>query len=435
MTSPRFCTLKLLMRMSDNAYSNLLLDNSLESEEFDVRDKKFISTLFYGVIERKLTLDHIISKYKPLNKIDNDILCVLRMGIYQLLYMSSIPDNAAVNESVNLVKQLRKTSASGFVNAVLRNFIRDDKKIDLPADKIERLSIEYSCPEWLVKMWIDQYGENDAVNILKSTVSKPEIAVRVNTIKITSDDLIKRLEDEGITAEKHNMSENCLVLNNSGAIEKLESFRNGLFHVQDMSSQLCCKVLNPSETDIVLDLCAAPGGKSFTLAELMNNKGIIYSCDLHEKRVHLIKSGAERLGITNIKFMTNNAKEYNPELPLADKILCDVPCAGLGVISKKPEIKYKAESEISSLPKIQYEILKTASKYLKIGGELVYSTCSLNKEENDDVIDAFLNENKNYEGVSFFEDIKKSSDGYKMTIFPDDFNSDGFFISKIRRIK
>ena len=231
------------------------------------------------------------------------------------------------------------------------------------------------------------------------------------------------------------MSENCLVLSNSGAIEKLESFKNGLFHVQDMSSQLCCMVLNPSETDIVLDLCAAPGGKSFTLAEIMNNNGSIYSCDLHEKRVNLIKNGAERLGITNINFLTNNAKEYNPELPLADKILCDVPCAGLGVISKKPEIKYKSENEISSLPKIQYEIIKTASKYLKIGGELVYSTCSLNKEENDDVIDAFLKENTDYAGVSFLEDIRKSSDGYKMTIFPDDFNSDGFFISKIRRIK
>ena len=297
MKSPRFQVLELLLRMSANAYSNLLLDNALNNESFDNRDKKFISILFYGIIERQITLDYIISKYssKPLDKIDKDVLCILRIGIYQLLYMSSIPDNAAVNETVNLAKQAHKASASGFVNAVLRNFIRDNKKIILPKDKTQAYSIEYSCPLWLVDKWIKEYGEKNAVQIMASTISKPEITIRVNNLKISSDDLITILENEGIDSKKSELIENCLILENCGSIERLDSFKKGFFHVQDISSQLCCMAIGACENDIVLDLCAAPGGKSFTICELMNNMGKVYSFDLHEKRVNLIKDGANRL--------------------------------------------------------------------------------------------------------------------------------------------
>lgn len=435
MKSPRFQVLELLLRMSENAYSNLLLDNALNNESFDNREKKFISILFYGIIERQITLDYIISKYssKPLDKIDKDVLSILRIGIYQLLYMSSIPDNAAVNETVNLAKQAHKASASGFVNAVLRNFIRDNKKIILPKDKTQAYSIEYSCPLWLVDKWIKEYGEKNAVQIMASTISKPEITIRVNNLKISSDDLITILENEGIDSKKSELIENCLILENCGSIERLDSFKKGFFHVQDISSQLCCMALGTCKNDVVLDLCAAPGGKSFTICEIMNNKGKVYSFDLHEKRVNLIKDGANRLGIKNIICDTGNAKTFNPEIPLADKILCDVPCAGLGVISKKPEIKYKSQQELSSLPEIQYDILRNAVKYLKPGGELVYSTCSLSKEENDEIIDGFLKENTDYEGVSFLTELGQPFGDYKATLFPHSFNSDGFFISKIRR--
>lgn len=437
MQNPRFVALNLLLRMSDKAYSNLVLDKAFDSDIPD-RDKKFISSLFYGVIERCITLDYVIDKYlsKPIAKLDKDVLCILELGVYQLLYMDSVPDNAAVNESVKLAKQAHKTSASGMVNAILRNFIRDDKKIVLPSDVCDKLSVKYSCPVWLVDKWIKDYGKENAIDIMESTVSKPEITVRVNTTKISDDDLIRILCDDGISSVKHEKIKHCLTLSNVGNIERIKAFSDGLFHVQDVSSQLCCMALNPIPDEIILDLCAAPGGKTFTISELTDCRCKIQAFDIHQKRVDLINSGAKRLGLGNIIATCGNAKEYSTNIPLADKILCDVPCAGLGVISKKPEIKYKPKEEIDSLPAIQYDILKNAVRYLKVGGELVYSTCSLSRDENDCVIDKLLDEYTEFEGVSLTDVCGiKLSDDYKASIFPSSFRSDGFFISKIRRIK
>lgn len=433
MATARFVVLQMLMRMEQNAYSNLVLDQTLEESNLIPQDKKFASCLFYGVIERRLTLDYIVQYYstKPIKKLNNEILQILRMGLYQLLYMSSVPESAAVNESVKLTRQIKMQSAGGFVNAVLRNFIRNGKKISFPENDLKRLSIEYSCPEWLIDKWNKEYGKSALKSILESTVNEQnEFSLRVNTTLISTEELLKILSEEGITAEQDALMKNCVHVINAGSPEKWKAYEKGYFHVQDISSQLCCQAVNPKNGETVLDLCAAPGGKTFTMAELMENQGNIYAFDLHQKRVDLINSGAERLKLTCITAKTGNAKEFNSEIPLADRILCDVPCAGLGVIGKKPEIKYKNPKELEKLPEIQYAILENAAKYLKPGGELVYSTCSLSLDENDKVIDRFLSEHKNFEGCNVLD-----KDTYKLTVFPDDYHGDGFFISKVRRMK
>lgn len=433
--STRFTVLELLNKMDNGAYSNIALDSMLKSVDYSDRDKAFVSRLFYGILERKLTLEYIISMYsdKPLHKLDNIIVNILKIGLYQLKYMDSVPDNAAVNETVNLAKQAKKVSASKFVNALLRHFIRDNKSINYPEDPIKRLSVEYSCNYELVDKICSDYSYDQAEKFLKSSLEPHKNYIRVNTLKTISDELTTELLNYGIHAEKSPYLADCLYVDKINNLENCRLFSEGYFHIQDLSSQLCCKVLNPQPNDTIIDLCAAPGGKTLTIAEMLNNKGRIIAADLHEKRVKLISKAAERLDIDIIETMQNDAKIYNSQIPLADKILCDVPCSGFGVIRSKPEIKYTELEKIKKLPDIQYEILSTASQYLKKNGELVYSTCTINKAENDAIIDRFLNEHKNFEPVEIMQEYKIYN-GYKATIFPEHFGCEGFFISKIRKV-
>ncbi len=434
--STRFTVLELLNKMNNGAYSNLVLDSMLKATDFSERDKSFISRLFYGILERKLTLEYIISMYsgKPLHKLDSVIINILKIGLYQLKYMDSVPDNAAVNETVNLTKYARKSSASGFVNAILRRFIRDEKNISYPKDKIQRLSIKYSCNPELVKKLCSEYSFELAENLLSASVEPHKTFIRVNTLKISAKNLIDKFSECGISAEETELLNNCLVVNKISNLENCQLFLDGYFHIQDFSSQLCCATLNPQPGETVIDLCAAPGGKTFTIAELMNNQGHIIAADLHEKRVNLIRKTAEGLGIEIIKTIQNDAKKFNEKFPLADKILCDVPCSGFGVIRSKPELKYVDLDTVKKLPEIQYEILSMSSKYLKKGGELVYSTCTINRSENDYVIDKFLSEHKNFEPVEVMQEYDDFN-GHKATIFPKHFGCEGFFISKIRKVE
>lgn len=433
--STRFTVLELLNKMDNGAYSNLVLDAALKATDYSDRDKSFVSRLFYGILERKITLEYIISMYsdKPLHKLDDIVVNILKIGLYQLKYMDSIPDNAAVNETVNLTKQSKKASASGFVNALLRHFIRDNKKIKYPNDRLERLSVEYSCSYELCKKICSDYSYEQAEKFLKASLEPHMNFIRTNTLKITSSELINKLNEYGFNAEKSDYVQDCLAVNRINNLENCKLFSEGFFHIQDLSSQICCKVLNAKPNDTILDLCAAPGGKTLTIAELMNNQGRIIAADLHEKRVKLISKAAKRLNINIVETIQNDAKIFNPQLPLADKILCDVPCSGLGVIRSKPELKYINLEDIKKLPNIQYEILSVASQYLKKNGELVYSTCTINKDENDYVIDKFLSEHKNFEPVEIMQEYDKFN-GYKATIFPKHFNCEGFFISKIRKV-
>lgn len=436
MADPRLTVVKMLMKMeSSEAYSNLLLDHAFNEAELSDRDKAFAAALFYGVLERRLTLDHVIRTNSKIafEKLDKAAVQILRTGLYQLLYMPSVPESAAVNESVKMCKKLKCFSAQGFVNGMLRSFIRSGKKISyLGISPEKRLSVEYSCPEWLTEKFISEYGMDFAVRALKASVGKPPVYARVNVLRTTTDKVIAELAKHRIKAAPYPGLVNCIRLEKAGDIEKCAPFRQGLFHVQDISSQLCCLTLRPVVNETVLDVCAAPGGKSFTLAELMGNNGKLYSMDLHDMRVGLIEDGAARLGIKIITAMQNDASKFNGALPQADRVLCDVPCSGFGVIRRKPEIKYKPPEEFAGLPEIQYQILETSARYVKSGGTLVYSTCTLSRAENDDVADRFAASHPEF--MPIVQPVPLSAPGdYKRTYCPDENGGDGFFTASFRR--
>ncbi len=439
MADARLTAVKMLLKMEDSeSFSNILLDNVLSEEKLSDRDKAFAAALFYGVTERRMTLDYIIQQNSkiPFEKLDRAAVEILRAGLYQILFMEGVPESAAVNESVKLCKKLKVFSAQGFVNGMLRSFIRNGKKVSyLGVDRAERLSIEYSCPKWLVEKWIEEYDVDRTVKALKASVGKPPVYARVNTLKTTADKLIAELAKDKISAKKYAGLDDCVVLEKTGDIEKSKAFKAGLFHVQDISSQLCCLTLRPVVNETVIDVCAAPGGKSFTMAELMGNNGRLLSLDLHDMRVGLIEDGAARLGIRIIEAKQNDGTKYNPELPQADRVLCDVPCSGLGVIRRKPEIKYKDPAEFEELPAIQRRILETACKYVKVGGTLVYSTCTMSRAENDEVVEAFAAVHPEFSPIVQTVPFEGAENSYKRTYFPDENGGDGFFTASFRRIK
>ncbi|MCQ2471408.1 MAG: 16S rRNA (cytosine(967)-C(5))-methyltransferase RsmB [Clostridia bacterium] len=438
MKSSREAAFEILLKIhKDKAYSNLALDASLDGGKFSPVERGFISALVYGVTERIITLDYQLSKYlsQPLKKLKPQVLVILRMGAYQLLFMDKIPVSAAVNESVKLTKSCGCAFASGLVNAVLRKVAKNGLVLPENADEISRASIEYSCPKWILDRWKKDYGKENAINIAKNTVGAVETVLRVNTLKTDTESLVSLLSDEGVDAKEGSV-ENSVVISKAGSLRDLTAYKDGLFHVQDVASQLCCKALDAKEGERVLDICSAPGGKAFTTAQYMKNHGEIVACDIYEGRLHLIDSGAERLSIDIITTKENDASILNSDLGEFDKIICDVPCAGLGVIRRKPEIKFKSMAEVDKLPEIQYAILNIASKYLKLGGVLIYSTCSLNKDENENIFYRFLKENPDFEPVKVLPDVKRAGEqGDTLTLMPHLHNSDGFFISALRRRK
>ncbi len=432
MQTPREICMKLLASTEKNAsYSNIALDRLLVKYH-DLRDvdRRFITALYYGVIERRLTLDAVIKKYssRPSNKLSDAVRQILRMGLYQLLYMDSVPDSAAVNESVKLAGGNKNPAVPGFVNALLRGFIRDGKVLPKTGDKLTDLSVEYSCPEWIIKMWLEDYGESTALSMLRSSVGRPPVTVRFNLIRHSREDIIHALELDGVSCVISDKIEGCAELFNCGSVENLEAYRLGMIHVQDISCQICAMELGAKPGETVLDMCSAPGGKAFTIAEMMNDCGRVLAYDLHQNRVRLIADGAKRLGLSSVEAGVNNAKQFNEDIPTADRVLCDVPCSGLGVIRRKPEIKYSDRAAIGGLPGVQYDILSMSASYVKDGGTLIYSTCTLNRAENDLIAKRFLEAHPEFEPVKLdnFPD-------YKVSLIPDDFGGDGFFISKFRR--
>ncbi len=425
----------LLKIEKDKAYSNLAIDSAVKAFCPDSTDCAFISRLVYGVTERKITLDYIISGClsQPISKLKKEVLVILRLGTYQLVFSDKIPASAAVNESVKLVKNNKCAFATGLVNAVLRKVSTEGFSIPQDIDPVKRMSVLYSAPEELVKFLSYHYGENNAEEFLKSALMSKKIIIRVNTVKTTPEELKTLLEKEGVGVSETSVH-NAFQINVNKAVYELESYKKGLFHVEDISSQLCIEALAPFENCTMIDVCAAPGGKSFTAAEHMNNKGVLYSCDIYESRTDLIKEGAERLGLDCIKTFVNDASEFNEDFPKADRVLCDVPCSGMGIISKKPEIKYKKLDDIKELLPIQRKILETASKYVKDGGRLVYSTCSVNPNENRKICDAFLKEHPEFTSVKALPHIERTVDeGDYLTLMMHKNNCDGFFIAVFDR--
>ena len=425
----------LLKIEKDKAYSNLAIDSAVKAFCPDSTDCAFISRLVYGVTERKITLDYIISGClsQPISKLKKEVLVILRLGTYQLVFSDKIPASAAVNESVKLAKNNKCGFATGLVNAVLRKAANDGFTIPEDTDNVKRISVLYSAPEELVKFLSYHYGESNAEEFLKAALQPKKIIIRVNTVKTTPEELKYLLEKEGVGVNETSVP-NAFQINVNKAVYELESYKKGLFHVEDISSQLCIEALAPFENCTMIDVCAAPGGKSFTAAEYMNNKGVLYSCDIYESRTDLIKEGAERLGLDCIKPFVNDASQFNENFPKADRVLCDVPCSGMGIISKKPEIKYKKLDDIKELLPIQRKILETASKYVKNGGRLVYSTCSVNPNENRKICDAFLKEHPEFTSVKALPHIERTVDeGDYLTLMMHKNNCDGFFIAVFDR--
>lgn len=426
----------LLKVIGDNAYSNIAFDSAVSKSGASQKEIRLAAAVFYGVLERRLTLDFMLSSFSktPLEGLDAEVLIILYIGAYQIVYMDRIPDSAAVNESVRLCKKRRLFSASGFVNGVLRSLSRNGAP-KLPEDSIERLSVKYSFPKKIISLWKSAYGEEITEELLKAQLGRPPLCARVNTLKTTSDELIKRLSEKGISAKRSELLENALLMENTGSLSSLSEFRDGLFHVEDISSQLCCKALSPKKGEAVLDVCAAPGGKSVTMAELMENEGEILACDLYPQRLGLIEENAERAGADIIRTMAIDARsgDYGRKF---DRVLCDVPCSGLGVIRRKPELRYKSDMGLDVLPDLQYLILCNASSFVSPGGTLVYSTCTLNPHENGELAERFLREHSGFKPLKTeLGEIGRGMDepSGQLTLFPHINGTDGFFISAFVR--
>lgn len=430
----RELALKILYQIEEeNGYSNLVLDEYLENEreKLNAKDINLISEIVYGTVTWKLSIDTILQKHSKikLNKISKWVKIILRMGIYQIVFLDKIPKSAAVNESVNLCKKYGYKSAS-FVNAVLRKVEKSDyEELTKIEDDFDRISAMYSMPKWIVEKLIHQYGVAKTEEICKYSNCKPKITIRINTLKTTMQELQKKLEEKGIFYEVARIP-NFLYLKNLKNIAKLDLFQEGLFTIQDEGAGEIGYVLNPNPGETVLDVCSAPGGKTTHLAELMKNDGNIIAWDIHEHRVKLVEENAKRLGISIIQTRVKDAMAYEKEYKEKfDKILLDVPCMGLGVLKRKPDIKWqKMKEDIIEIQKVQENLLKVCSNYLKPGGELVYSTCSILKEENEKVIEQAIKLQKvEKNGIKNKLEMLE-----KRTILPGQ-NTDGFFICKIKR--
>jgi 16S rRNA (cytosine967-C5)-methyltransferase len=392
---PRGIAVKILNRIErTDSYLDKLLDVELRSDELNDLDKRFLTELTHGVVRWKTRLDFIIEQFCK-NKFamqDPNIRNAMRVALYQILFLSKIPHPAAVNEAVEFVKKIRGQKAANLVNAVLRNIIRNLNKLPTPdheTDPVQYLSIMYSHPSWMVKRWVDRYGLYETEQLLSANNERPTIVVRANTLKTTADELVKLFEERNIRNTRSKYLENFIKVGHLSGIYNLDLFEKGYFSVQDESSGLVVKLLDPKPGETVIDLCSAPGGKTTFIGELMKNQGKIIAVDKYEHRLNLVKQSCERLGVENVEFIPKDALEVDVEP--ADKVLVDAPCSGLGVIQKKPDIKWQRElSDIRNLAKTQIELLEKASKLVKNGGVIVYSTCTIEPEENIEVVKEFL---------------------------------------------
>jgi 16S rRNA (cytosine967-C5)-methyltransferase len=435
--SAREVAFKVLKDAEKNrTYSNIAVDRALSQSELSGADRGLVTAIVMGVVERKLTLDAIISSLSQKGEqTDSDARVLLRMGIYQLYFLDRIPDHAAVNETVALApKRLR-----GFINAVLREFLRRRESGRLESlfpsreeDMLGYLSVKYSFPKDVCAEFIKIYGTERTEVIFEKFNSAPPLTLRINTLKISRDDYAGRLRESGIDFRLSDRLENAVLLDGV-AYNELPGVDEGWFFIQDEASQICVEALGAESGETIVDVCSCPGSKSFGSAIRMANEGKIYSFDLHKSKLPLIEKNAERLGISIIGTAERDGRTPDESLfGRADRVLCDVPCSGLGVIAKKPEIRYKSISEFERLPEIQYEILSASARYVRKGGILVYSTCTVLPRENRENVERFLSEHKEFEAVDFRVGELASSCGM-LSLSPDRDGTDGFFVAKMRR--
>ena len=425
----------LIACRTEGGWSNGVLKDYCHRDRLDSRDSALAARLCYGVIQNRGLLDFYLQqlltgKTKSLHPAVHDIL---HLGLYQLYLMDKIPESAAVNESVELAKKYckKQRNAPGLVNAVLRNAVRSKDTLKEPVSWEDK----YSHPGELINILKSYVGKDRIEAMLKANNAIAPMTVQVNTLKTTADALQTRLETEGVTAEKHGWLSDCLVLSGTGNIEQSPAFCEGLFYVQDPAAKLSvlCAEIQPGQR--VLDCCAAPGGKSFAAAIAMQGQGSITSCDVHAHKIELIAKGAQRLGLTNITAQQQDATVFCPDWQEQfDTVIADVPCSGLGIIRKKPDIRYKDLSSLAELPVLQEKILCNAARYVKKGGLLLYATCTLVQAENEGMVESFLQTHPDFttEPLPLPAPFPKNESGM-FTLVPGEYDTDGFFFCRLRR--
>ena len=444
--NPREIAMKVLLDINTrDAYSNIQINNYF-NKATDARDENLVRELVYGVLENKIYIDYMLSKSSKIKikKIDPNILEILRLGIYQIIFMDKIPHSAAVDEAVKLAKIYSNKGSVGYVNGVLRNITRniDDIKIVNHKDKIKYLTIRYSHDEEMVKRWIEHFGYDFTEELLKKNNETPNLNIRVNTLKTSREELIESLKKKGVKTKTLKYALDGLEIENPIKITELDEFKKGYFTIQDESSMLVAQIMDPKEGTLVLDVCSAPGGKSTHIAQMMNNKGKIISRDIYPHKLELVKDTSKRLGIDIIDVENFDAlKDDESLVEKVDYVLLDAPCSGFGLIRRKPEIKYKRNiDDVEALAKLQAEMLNRIKDYVKIGGFLIYSTCTIEPEENILNIKRFLNENPNFKFVNIedkiedHENLDTLKDGY-IQLFSNIHDTDGFFIAKLEKTK
>ncbi len=431
--------LTLVACEKQGAWSDGALKKNIRSAGLDSRDGALATRLCAGVLQNRTLLDFYLDHFSTVKaeKLELRVLQALRLGVYQMIFLDRVPISAAVNTSVDLARKHSKNPKSpGLVNGVLRAVSRNLDNLPKPNGyKGEILSIRYSHPKWLVEEFMDQLGPEEAEALLAIHNSEPPMYAQLNPLKTSSEALCERWEQEGVKAQPHPWLDRCFTLSGTGDLERLASFTEGLFTIQDPAARLCVLAADPRPGMKVLDVCAAPGGKSFAAGQLMENRGEVLSCDIHPHKQTLIEKGAKRLGLDCIQAITQDAKSLRPEFVQGfDLVIADVPCSGLGVIRKKPDIREKDPNQLEGLPSVQGAILENVCAYVKPGGVLLYSTCTIRKRENEDVVTAFLAKQKDFtlEEFQLPQPIGTVESGMR-TLWPHREGTDGFFIAKLRR--
>ncbi len=441
-TNARRGAVETLIRIHrDGSYSNIVTDAFLKSSDISKEEKSLFTRLVYGVIERRLTIDYCIDAVSSmsLKRMHPTVRDILRVGVYQLLFMDKIPVSAAVNEAVKLAKKMGQMKAAGFINAVLRNVERQKETVleNLP-DTMEGDAVRYSLPKELLSYWRENYGEQ-ADKMMAVLNDAPPQSIRVNTLQISTEAFCSRLEKAGVSFELHPYLPDSLHILSGSDWKGVAKIQENWYYYQDTASQYCCLSLGALPGERIADICAAPGGKSFTIAQYMQNRGALLSCDIYDKKCEVMTARAKELGISCMHTLTRDGSSSVPEewKKAFDRVLCDVPCSGFGVIRRKPEIRYKPLSETATLPALQLEILSRSAEMVKMGGVLQYSTCTLRPEENEKVVAAFLESHPDFSPrilplLPCFE-AAQLPPSYQITLFPHIHGTDGFFIASFER--